>query len=186
MDRLIREVPNAARRGVEPLLLFDIVSQRKGLQTPPVQRCEKVVDILPPQHVFDLVLLAIRWTFSLLLNITGAAADLGPVCKAIDRDLSGVRRKLCACKVRSVRLHGEAVEGCGPELVEILVAFPAAHRARKIPGPGWSFAPRRERNGNPRYQGYSPKKGIPCDLYFEAHFLFTLFLLKTIPCLNET
>ena len=62
MDRLVRKVADAARRGVKPLLLLHIVGQRQGLQTSPVERGEKIVDVLPAQHMLDLVLLALRWT----------------------------------------------------------------------------------------------------------------------------
>jgi hypothetical protein len=45
----------------------------------------------------------------------------------------------CATDVLEIFLHGEAVEGFGPQLVEFLVACPAAGRAGEPLGPGREF-----------------------------------------------
>jgi hypothetical protein len=57
------------------------------------------------------------------------ATDVRLVTAFANGDIFLLRGELGFGKLRRVRLHGQSVEGSGPELVKFLMALPAAHRA---------------------------------------------------------
>ena len=79
---------------------------------------QNAVKILPTrwamQGMLDLVFLPALG--SLFQHPAGIVGDLRPVGKLTDLDFFRLWGEILLCKFRSVRLHGQAVPGAGPEL----------------------------------------------------------------------
>ena len=123
------EMPHAACCRVEPFLLADIIGDGQDLKPTPLQRSQEILDILSPEGVFHRIFFVpLRTLFD---YPTGFASDIGAIAILADEDRICLRSELLAGKLGRVGLHGQAVMGGRPELIELFVAFPAARRARK-------------------------------------------------------
>ena len=117
----IEEMPHAAGRHVVPGPLVDVVRQRQHLQAAAIQRGEEVIDVLAAHHLRDRVCAFAAWGD--FAHAAGRRGDLDVVPAFTDRNIARLRRQPRLGKRRGIRLHGQAVPGSGPELVELRVAL---------------------------------------------------------------
>jgi len=121
-----REMSNAAGRRIKPLLPANIKSHGKGLQSPFVQECQKIVNVLPSKDMRDRVsLLAPRPGF---LDPTLRSADLGAVTVFANDYILLLGGESGPGQFRRVWLHGHPMPGRRPELVKSFVTLATALR----------------------------------------------------------
>ena len=123
----VAEMAHGAGGGVEPFLAADIVGHGQHLQPAALQRRQEIKDVLAAHRLHDgVALLPVRPAFD-----DDPFAEVGEEAILARDDFCLLRGKLGLGQVGRVRLHGQAVEGGGPQLVELRVAFPATARPDK-------------------------------------------------------
>src|ERR1017187_4004900 len=126
----VAEMAHRARRGVKPFPAADIVRNGQHLEPAPFKRRKEIINVLAAHHLHHgIALLTLRSAFE-----DDRFAEIGEEPILARDDFRLLREEIGSGQFGRVRLHGQAVERGGPQLVELLMAFPAALR----PGKAWS------------------------------------------------
>ncbi len=122
----IGKVSDHAGGRVVPFAAADVEGERQHLEAPALERRQEEVDVLPAHRELDAVLG--RGGRPDLDYPPGVVVGLEAVSRVANRYTLAQGSQLGRGQLDGERLHGEAVTGRSPELVESLVAATAGER----------------------------------------------------------
>ena len=116
-----------AAGGVHPCFFADVVGERKDLEESAVERSEEVIDVFTAESEFDGI--AVFAGCGMFNDGAALVGEVGFVSDITDADRDAGGEALGAREFVRITLHREAVEGGGPEIVELFMARGTSGRA---------------------------------------------------------